>query len=353
MYRDAVSPDSAPQPAFNHVRSTRVRRHVLALAAGLVVSGASVWILATRVDVGRIGSLITEANLGLVGLSLLTLAVSMLLRTFRWRAIFPATRTRQVSVAGLAPVVLIGYALNALIPLRAGDVARGVIGARRFGAGLPETLGSVGLERLLDAAALGIVAAAVSVGVVGPEWLVPIAIAVAVGSLGLVIALHLLALRRSPVRGAVAAGASVAWRVWDGLRASPRDIGLSLAFGAAAWCVDGATAWIIAGALGISLSWQVAVLVTAGAALGAVLPSAPAAIGTFHLAGSAVGVALGLTGPEALALVSLWHAITIVPLVMAGGISAPLLGLGVRELRAAARHGSAGTPRPIIDGVRP
>jgi len=241
--------------------------------------------------------------------------------------------------------------------MRLGDIVRGLTASRRFRMGGPETLGSVALERILDAGALAAVAALTSIGSrLAPSWLTQGSIVIAVSAITILGTVYLIgiAARRRPAARSVNAG-SMFWRAWIGVRANPRAIAVSSALSAIAWCIDGITVLIIARALGIEFGWEVAMLIATGAALGAILPSAPAAIGTFHIAGTAVGVAMGLSTSTALAVVVLWHAATVVPLVVAGAISTPIVGIGMRDLRAATIRNatrSTGSGRPL-PGVYP
>ncbi len=156
------------------------RRLIVAALVGTALSIVALWILVTRIDFRELGDVLARANPGGVLIAIAALGVAMFLRTHRWRVIFPARRgdAGRPAATALFPVMLIGYAVNVLVPLRAGDGVRGVIGARRFHAGVPETLGSIGLERVLDVVALAGVTIVASTGLVAPGWLVPTALAV-------------------------------------------------------------------------------------------------------------------------------------------------------------------------------
>lgn len=315
---------------------------VIVVTFGTIVSAASIWVLASTFDASDLRDILRRANAGLVGVGIGTLALSMIVRTARWRAILPVTTSgRRPTVQKLLPLVLVGYAINSIAPMRLGDVVRGLVASRRFRTGGPEALGSVGLERILDAEALAAVAAFASIGAAVPIWLTQGTLLIAAAAITIVISVYLLgmAAQRQPAVGRNGQ-ISILWRAWFGLRANPRAIAASSALSAIAWCVDGVTVWIIARSLGVEIGWEIAMLIATGAALGAILPSAPAAIGTFHLAGTAVGVAMGLDGSTALAIVVLWHTATVVPLIIAGTVSASLMGITMRDVRSATRRGS-------------
>lgn len=328
---------SADRSPFTPVPNRPSTRLLIVVIAGVVLSGLCLWVLARTTDVPEFVWLIGSADLAVLGAAVLSLAASMVVRAVRWRVLMPPSRHGvHISTLGTLPIVLVGYAGNAVLPMRLGDAIRGIVAARRFRAGLPEMLGSVGLERVADAAALAGVVLVASVGTVLPGWLTQTSLILVLAAAGLMALLrwgHPIG-RRFSMRGHPDRFLN---RLVRGLRARPRAIAASLGLSGVAWCLDGLTFWIGANALGLNIGWEVALLIAAGAAIGGILPSAPAAIGTFELAGTAVGVALGLDPTAALGVVAVGHAITVVPLIAAGGISAAWLGLDTSSVRVASR----------------
>ena len=313
------------------MRSFDLGRHRVAVGVvlGLAVSAVALVALAQIVDVSTVWQLVTDVSVPVAGAAVLSLALSMAIRTARWHAILPRPDGPRPSVAALFPFMIIGYAANAIAPLRAGDAARGVITARRFRLGVPETLGSVGLERVLDGLALAGLLLLASAGVVVPGWFTQGSWIVAIGGVAVLAALLLAGtIGRSRMR----IGHGVGARFWRGARSDNASIGRSLGLSILAWCVDGVTFWLCAVALGMEISPAVALLIAGGAALGSVAPSAPAALGTFELAGTAVAVALGLDPSAAFALVALAHAVTVVPIVIAGAVLTASVGLSFAAL---------------------
>lgn len=331
-------------------RFYRLSDHRVAITAlvGIVVSGLCLWILAGSIDLAALRDLVIRANMALLAAAVVTLTISMIVRTARWHVLLPRGAA-TLRVLRLVPFVLFGYAANSVAPMRLGDAARAVAVARTFRTGTPETLGSVGLERVLDAGALAAVALVASTGRAVPDWLTQVSLLLAGAAAAVCTGILVVGtLARVGRRATVIRPPSFMGRVWSGLRANPRSIAASIALSAAAWCIDGVTFWLVAHALGVSLPWEVAMLVGLGAAVGGILPSAPAAIGTFELAGATVGMALGLDGTTALAIVLLGHAVTVIPLVVAGVVCAPLIGAGLRDLRSRPYRSmpAAHTPAP-------
>lgn len=306
--------------------SLHARHHRLpvAMAIGVLVSVGAVLVLVQLIDASAVWLVLKDINSLVVGAAVISLGVSMTIRTARWRAILPTGDADSPSIAALQPFVIVGYAANAIAPLRAGDVARGIITARRFNLGVPEVLGSIGLERLLDGFALAALLLVASIGVGVPGWFSQASTIVAVGAVAILAVLILLGqIRHSRIRQEQGVGG----RVWRGVRSDNRRIVRSLVWSLMAWCVDGVTFWLCSVALGLTISPVFALLIAGGAALGSVAPSAPAALGTFELAGTAVAVALGMEPSGAFALVVLAHAATVVPILAAAAFVAASAGV--------------------------
>lgn len=84
----------------------------------------------------------------LVG-SILLLLAAHAARALRWGFLFPRSRRRNDRV-GLLIGLGIGYAINALVPLRLGELVRGVVAARLRQARLAEVMATIAAERLAD-----------------------------------------------------------------------------------------------------------------------------------------------------------------------------------------------------------
>jgi uncharacterized protein (TIRG00374 family) len=94
------------------------------------------------------------------------------------------------------------------------------------------------------------------------------------------------------------------------------------------WLVDATVCWLAALSLGSEISPAAALLVIGVGALGTSIPSAPGSIGTFELAASAAARAVGLAAPAALSLAIVVHAITLIPVALAGAAAMLAMGLG-------------------------
>ena len=323
----------------------RRHRHLSAAVAtvvvSIVVSALAIWLLAGSVDVPAAVFELRRADPPLMVLALATLTASIICRAVRWRVVLPAIKGQPApSVLVLAAIFCIGYLANSVLPLRAGEPIRAAILAAHSRVDAARALGSIGLERILDAIALGMVMMATATALRAPSWLTTsglVVLALAAGVLGAIFVIgHAgileLAHRRAhsvvrPVLGALA-------RVAEGARGqSMLRVGAGLALSILVWMIDATTFWVLSEAISLGLTWPGAALIAGACAVATILPAAPAFIGTFELAGTAAGTALGLPPHEALALTLLAHVVTTAPVALAGGASVLALAPSVRRRR--------------------
>jgi uncharacterized membrane protein YbhN (UPF0104 family) len=138
------------------------RRRRGALVSALVVAGLVWWFL-RGVSLDQVGAQIRGARLPYICAALLVSLGGFAFRIVRWRYLLaPVQWTRLRS---LAAAVFVGWAATALLPGRVGEIARAVLIRERDGVRASAALGTIVLERLVDAfAVLMLVAAALGFG---------------------------------------------------------------------------------------------------------------------------------------------------------------------------------------------
>ncbi len=334
---------------------------------GPVVSIIAVVVVLRTVDVGLTIESIAHARLEVMAPALMLVGLGVFLRASRWQRLLPR-RLRPVPVRRVIPVLLIGYLGNAVLPARMGEPIRAYLLARREGLSSFEVLGTALLERIVDVATLAVMAFAAAWLLAAPAWLIQLTGVAALGAGAVVLLLNFVGLEppiRFVRRGIHAVGWGSAERFLTvlerfalgvGGRSRARPVAEASGLSIPIWLVDTSVCWLIAAGLGATLSPAGALLVVAVGALGTLIPSAPGYVGTYELAASAAGQAVGLPAPIALSLAIVLHAVTLVPVAMAGGISLMVLGGGsLGEIASAAsgraeaaelgaRAGSAGVP---------
>lgn len=327
-------------------------------AFGLAISAAALFLAIRSVDLNQTASLLARTDLRLVGATLFVIGGQVLIRTLRWRLLLrPFFPAGIPGLPKLIPVLLVGYLGNAVLPARLGEPIRAVLVSRRERVGVPEALASVYLERIIDVATLGILILAAAAFVGAPAWIVQTtAIAAALG-LGLVVVLAAanpaslvaLAHRVPAVAGSrrLTTAVEMLTRFVAGLGGRQRAFAIVTAAGlsAVAWVLDATTFWLVARALGLDLGPAEAVLVAGVTVLVTAVPSAPGYVGTFELSAVAAAGALGVEQSAALGLALLAHAVALVPLGVAGGLSLIVIGISFGEM---ARSAEAATSRSSL-----
>gem|GEM_PF-324128 len=346
------------------------------LAIGLlgpVISIVAVLVVLQTVNVGLTVDSIAHARLELVLPAILLVALGMVLRAWRWQRLIPA-RPRHVPVRRVIPVLLIGYLGNAVLPARLGEPIRAYLLARREGLSSFEVLGTALLERIVDVASLALMAFAAAWSLAAPAWVIQLTGAAAVGASAIVVLLIFVGVE-PPIRFARRVIHAIGWGAAErflailerfalgiGGRSRGRPVAEASGLSIPIWLVDTGVCWLVAVALGVQISPAGALLVVAVGALGTSIPSAPGYVGTYELAASAAGQAVGLPAPTALSLAIVLHAVTLLPVALAGGISLMLLGGGsLGEIAGAAARreeldarSSAGVPpdaEPPVTGL--
>lgn len=123
-------------------------KKVLQLIAGIGIAAVGVVIFTRQVDLSSVGSIIAKTQWWKIALVVLLNGGTLFFRGLRWRVLLP--QKRSVSKDGLFPLVAIGFMVNNFLPLRIGEAVRALLLWKRNGFTVPESIGSLVIERLLD-----------------------------------------------------------------------------------------------------------------------------------------------------------------------------------------------------------
>jgi uncharacterized protein (TIRG00374 family) len=329
--------------------------------AGLAVTALFLWLFFTRLSVAELSQALAAADLRLLPLALLSLAIGYCARITRWWLMLRAADPHLAWRQACAPF-LISIAVNNVAPLRAGDVLRLFAFRSHPQLGPARVLGTVVVERVLDLSALLLVFFLVLPLV--PEGRIPpgmMRVAAIVAGLGAFLALGLLFLPTlgghviAALRGLDRVNSSKALSglvgAFSELVASVRSIGSGgqvariLLLTLVAWGFEGgvflATAW----ATGIEGGAAAAFFALASATLATLLPSSPGYVGTFHFFAAAAVTAFGTASAPAAAFaigahLVIWGATTL------AGLAAFLITL------ASARPAALESEQPAAPAIK-
>jgi len=261
--------------------------------------------------------------------------VATLLRAARWRSLALAAGV-PLGAGEAVSLTVSGYALNNVLPARAGDVYRGLTIARD-GVPLSAAAGSIVAERVLDAAALGaLLLAALLVGPDGARLPEDLHGALVLGFCGAALAaVGLVAVLWRRARlflvNLLSSLAAIGWRT----------VAVALLVSVVLWGLE-ALVYVLTGhAVGVPIDLLGAAYVLAIANLVGALPSAPSAVGTYDVAVVFAARSLGASGAAAVSYVLALRAVLFLPITVIG-----ILVLVVRR-RQARPPTAAPAPSPV------
>jgi glycosyltransferase 2 family protein len=275
---------------------------------------------------------VRTSNLAWLVPSLGALALAILLRVFRWRALFqPESRP---PLRSLAKATLLGYFFNSILPLRAGEAARIEALKRYSGTSRAESTATVVLERIIDVSSLIVLLFLLLPWLPPIAWLGAAGVAAAV-CLGAVLGLALFArhVSRLPRPRALQwltalpgvreeRAVRLTKNAVSGLAAlaHARQAVATLAWTFMSWFVLGLSFWLLMLGFDLNLSLMAGLLVVIATGLAFIIPAAPGAIGVFEAAGIAAMKAYGADPSDALGYVLVLHALNLFPFLIAGVI---------------------------------
>lgn len=118
------------------------------LAAGLLFSSVLLWILLRTVQLGEIRHTLAAIDPWYILASIVSFGLAIALRSFRWGALLESIG--PVRYKRVAFVLIIGYAVNNLLPAPLGEIFRAGLAKSEFGIGGSAALGTIAVERTMD-----------------------------------------------------------------------------------------------------------------------------------------------------------------------------------------------------------
>ena len=307
----------------------------------------------------------------LLPLALVLLYTGIAIRAYRWHVLLRPVcdiPTREVF-----PVMIVGYAANNVLPLRAGELVRAWVLGQRYGVRKTAALATIAVERLFDgvtmllfvggaATVIGLNAELRHVALVAAAVFAAAIVGLAVLLAGGSLRDRLLGFVLGPLPDRLAARVermAESFLAGLGVLSRRRDLALVAVTSVIAWGFEVSMYWTVAQAFGDPLAEAVtpvaALLVTAIANLATLVPSGPGYVGTFE-AGVllAVNGALGIGRGLALSYAVLLHVLLWLPVTIWGAFEWWRLGLvGGKHvrMREAVEEEVALEPEPVASGA--
>jgi len=300
---------------------------VLGIVISVLALGAVVW-WALRQDPPRLPH--TAGQVGALLAAIALYGFNTLVRSERWHRLLVDDGARPTRTDSYA-LTTIGYAVNNVLPARAGDAVRVVLMAPRAAASRRTVVGTIVAERLLDVAVILVLFLVVGYAVLGEvgagsvEW---IALATS-GVIAAAVVAVLLVRRNERIHDFVAPMLS------STLRLLSRHGAPLVAMTFAIWIIE-AMAWIaVGGSVGFSMSFLEGLYLVALASVFALIPSGPGYAGTQDAA-TVIGIkAIGGTGATAVSYLVMLRFALLVPITVVGFIILIARYGGLARVRAA------------------
>ncbi|MGH2355571.1 MAG: lysylphosphatidylglycerol synthase transmembrane domain-containing protein [Chloroflexota bacterium] len=303
------------------------------LLLGGVISAVCLALLLQQVDLGKTWESFRQADPVWLGLSLVSMAVALWLRCWRWQFLFlPKDR---VSLRGTTSATLIGYMFNTVLPGRVGELVRASLVGQTEQVSTARAIGTIFIEKILDVLVLLVLLGALVPVLPLPAEITGAGVKASVAFGALAVAFFAASYFRDPL---------VSWaerrldhlpllerlrpsRVLhlvldaaDGLR-RPDLLALQIVLSTVLWGVALLTVWVVMQAFHLdTVPWTGAALVLVTTNLGMTVPSAPGYVGVYHYIAVLALRVFGVDDSAGLAFAVALHALGFGSFTLAGAL---------------------------------
>jgi glycosyltransferase 2 family protein len=330
-------------------------KHRTALVS-LLTAGLLVWFL-RHANLTDVWQQVQRARTDLLGLAFVVVLSTYWARAVRWRYLLSPigpTRFRTVFRA-----TVIGFAALGLLPARAGDVLRPYLVSRQEGLSLSATFATIVIERVLDLIAVlsllaVYLAVAADVSSMSAPLLRSVVVSASIAGLlaGLLAAvLWLIAAHPERIGGLVQTAdrvlphavakrlAKMAQSFSGGLAVArrPRELWAAVVWSFGIWILHATEVWVATRAFGMALPFAGSFLLQVLLVIGVAVPT-PGGVGSYHEAYRfGMTTFFGASNANAIAAAIVVHAISFVPVMLAGLVFMAQDGLSIGRLQEMAR----------------
>lgn len=295
----------------------------------VALAGVLLYFAVRGVDWSNVWRTIAAADLRYVAAALCATSFSFFLRSVRWRILLNAEG--RFSIPMVFWINMAGYLGNNFLPARAGEVLRSFLISRHSSLSKTYVLTTALSERMMDVVALVLASSVALLGIQPkPQWMEnasrTMAVVAGCGILAVIALPHTgglleTLLQRAPLPARIRhLLLGLMKQVLMGLSAFHHWGRLSgfILFTVMIWTSDAIGVIVGAHALGISVSFPVALLLLTGLGLGSALPSTPGYVGIYQMVAVTVLVPFGVSHDGAMAYILVAQALGYVVIVAFG-----------------------------------
>ncbi len=339
-----------------------MKHRAKSVVLGLLISVVLLYLAFRKVDFGELVQTLQQVSLAFVLAAVVVDVARLFLPALRWRLLL--LHVAEIEVDTLWHAVAIGFAVNNVLPLRAGEFARAYVLGKSEKLSKTAVFGTIIVERMFDGISL-LALALVSVltfplptvlkhylfiaGIV----LLAIAISVIVVAfsterthrLAELLARWLPARLASHVRYKVPA-------LLEGFQCLRRPVVLVKVVGWSLlmWFMEGSVFFLVAQSLHLPFNYFGALLCAVITNLGISIPSSPGFVGPFEFFSMSCAVQLGATHAQGASYALLLHAVIFLPITLIGLYYLNLMHLKLSALTSSS-EAETDTP-PANDGLK-
>ncbi len=319
---------------------------VARLVLGLGGSSAFLVLFLRNADFHQVGRAFTEVSAWWIGPALIVYFAGIAARAWRWHWLL--LHVKDISWWRLFPIVAIGFGVNNVLPLRAGEFVRAHVLYQRHGISRLTGLSSIFMTRVYDGLMLtcflviGVIASLVGLwgmSDAGDELTAAMSFLV-FGITGAFLVFGVIARRPADAEriigrllGKLPGQSERKWSWLEPLitgmsaQANRTQVSGALAASLIAWALEAVMYWMVGQAFGLGLPFPVYLLVAAAANLLITAPSTAGGVGPFEWAVKATLLiwlpTLGTAGvPDAestaVAFAAILHALVLIPISLTG-----------------------------------
>ncbi|MGB3613021.1 MAG: lysylphosphatidylglycerol synthase transmembrane domain-containing protein, partial [Elainellaceae cyanobacterium] len=144
-------PDTAKQttqPTISPAKGTTPIRTGLQGLLGVAVGVVFLWLAFRNTTWQQVQSILTDIHSGWLAIAIAAYGIDLCVRVSRWRHLLKDVKRLSFNAVGRS--LLVGYAMNNVLPARLGELVRANFTGYRYGISRTAVIASIAIERVLD-----------------------------------------------------------------------------------------------------------------------------------------------------------------------------------------------------------
>ena len=301
-------------------------------------------------DFASIRTSLSAAQPILAGPFLVSLFAFYWLKSVRWKDLL--SPAREVRSRSLFPIVMIGYAGTAVLPMQMGELVRAFVASRQYALPYSLVLSTIGIERVFDLLTiLGLLGVVLASGQSTPEVLINAGfIIAALTILAFAIAVVLVTHTDKAISALRSLMSYLPERITVGILTQleaashglesvirPRLLTRVILNSVLQWALMGVCIWLSLISLDVQVPVSGVILVLVATIIGISLPTGPGYVGNIQLAFVVALQPFGIAADAAIAASLFYHVLAYLAVVVVGFGFVHKMGYGMFEIQAKAR----------------